>query len=216
MIFRHELVVFDLDGTLINSLPDISAAANKMLSKYGKSVHTVDEYKFFVGNGSKKLVERILPDFTEEQQAESLAIYKNLYQQNLVVNTAPYPGIRELLLVLKAKGIKIGVCTNKHYSAVNEILRKVFPEIEFDAVAGERTGIPKKPDPANVNNIINELGIDKSKAVYVGDSDVDMETGCRAGVMTVGVLWGYRPLENMIKAGGKIFINQPSALLDIL
>lgn len=216
MIFRHEIVIFDLDGTLINSLPDISAAANKMLSKYGKSAHTVDEYKFFVGNGSKKLVERILPDFTEEQQAEALAMYKDLYQQNLVVNTAPYPSIRELLLSLKAKGIKIGVCTNKHYSAVNEILRKVFPEIEFDAVAGERTGIPKKPDPANVNNIIKELGIDKSKAVYVGDSDVDMETGCRAGVMTVGVLWGYRPLENMIKSGGKIFINQPSALLDIL
>ncbi len=216
MIFRHKLVVFDLDGTLINSLPDISAAANKMLSQYGKSAHTVDEYKFFVGNGSKKLVERILPDFTEEQQAEALKIYKDLYQQKLVVNTAPYPGIRELLLSLKAEGIKIGVCTNKHYSAVNEILGKVFPEIEFDAVAGERTGIPKKPDPANVNNIIKELDIDKSKTVYVGDSDVDMETGYRAGVMTVGVLWGYRPLENMIKAGGKIFISQPSALLDIL
>lgn len=216
MIFRHELVVFDLDGTLINSLPDISAAANKMLSQFGKAGHAVDEYKFFVGNGSKKLVERILPDFTKEQQAEALTIYKDLYQQDLVVNTAPYPGIRELLLSLKAEGIKIGVCTNKHYSAVNEILKKVFPETEFDAVAGESAGVPKKPDPANVNNIIKELGIDKSKTVYVGDSDVDMETGCRAGVMTVGVLWGYRPLDNMIQAGGKIFINQPAALLDIL
>lgn len=216
MIFRHELVIFDLDGTLINSLPDISAAANKTLSKYGKSAHTVDEYAFFVGNGSKKLIERIMPDFTKEQQAEALKVYKDLYQQNLVVNTAPYPGIRDLLLSLKAEGIKIGVCTNKHFSAVDEILRKVFPGIEFDAVAGERTGIPKKPDPTNVNNIISELGIDKSKTVYAGDSDVDMETGFRAGVMTVGVLWGYRLLENMIKAGGKIFISQPSALLDIL
>lgn len=213
---HHKIVIFDLDGTLINSLPDISAAGNKMLQKYGKASHTIDEYKYFVGNGSKRLVERILPDFSEEQQAEALDIYKEFYQNDLVVNTTAYPGIPETLKSLKERGIKIAVCTNKHFSAVNEILGKVFPDIEFDAVAGERPGIPKKPDPTNVNNILQEIGIDKSDAVYVGDSDVDMETGCRVGVMTVGVLWGYRPLDNMVQGGGKIFISTPSALLDII
>ncbi len=213
---KHKIVIFDLDGTLINSLPDISAAGNKMLQKYGKASHTVEEYKYFVGNGSKRLVERILPDFSKEKQAEALDIYKEFYQNNLVVNTTAYPGISETLKTLKEHGIRIAVCTNKHFSAVNEILSKVFPDIEFDAVAGERPGIPKKPDPTNVNNILQEMGIDKSEAVYVGDSDVDMETGCRAGVMTVGVLWGYRPLDNMVQGGGRIFIHTPSALLDII
>ncbi|MDO4203295.1 MAG: HAD-IIIA family hydrolase [Selenomonadaceae bacterium] len=216
MINRHKLIVFDLDGTLINSLPDISAAANKMLAVYGRPAHSVEEYKYFVGNGSKKLVERILPDFSPEQQDEALDIYKDIYQNNLVVNTASYPGISDLLKALKAEGIKIAVCTNKHFSAVHEILGKVFPDIEFDAVAGERAGIPKKPDPANVKNIMSELGLDKAHTVYVGDSDVDMETGCRAGVMTIGVLWGYRPLENMIQNGGRIFISNPMSLLEIV
>lgn len=216
MEFRHKLVVFDLDGTLINSLPDISAAGNKMLAGYGRKPHTIEEYKYFVGNGSKKLVERILPDFSPAQQAEALDIYKDCYQNNLVVNTVPYPGIPELLKALKSKGIKIAVCTNKHFSAVHEILEKVFPDIEFDAVAGERPGIPKKPDPTNVNSILGELGTDKAQTVYVGDSDVDMETGIRAGVMTVGVLWGYRPVENLIQGGGRIFISNPLSLLDVL
>lgn len=216
MELRHELIVFDLDGTLINSLPDISAAANKTLAVYGKPPHIIEEYKYFVGNGSKKLIERILPDFTPEQQEEALNIYKEFYQKNLVVDTAPYPGITELLQALQEKGIKIAVCTNKHSTAVMEILGKVFPYIVFDMVAGEQPGIPKKPDPANVNNIIRELAIEKSKVIYVGDSDVDMETGSRAQVLTVGVLWGYRPVENMIQSGGKIFISHPLALLNII
>jgi phosphoglycolate phosphatase len=210
-----KLVVFDLDGTLINSLEDLADSANHVLIQHGFPTHPVDAYRYFVGDGVRKLIERILPE--EEQtdtrieqcKAEFVAYYK-IHMED---KTSVYPGITELLKVLKERGLKIAVATNKVHVAVAPLMAKYFPGIHFDSLIGQREGVPVKPAPQIMYDILKETGCQPSEALHVGDTATDMQLAHNAGVESVGVLWGYRPLEELQEAGADHIIRVPEELL---
>ena len=210
----YKAAVFDLDGTLINSLEDLADSGNEVLKKYGKPAQPVDAFRYFVGNGSKKLIERILPDMDEAGVEKALAEYKEIYAKNLLHKTKPYGGIVEMLGELKKRGIKIGVCTNKHMSAAEELLGHLFAEGTFDAYVGGRAGVPHKPDPANVFYVLEKLGVKPEETVYLGDTSVDMETAHNTGALAVGVTWGFRPKKELIESGAEILLDSPMELFE--
>ena len=213
-----KLVVFDLDGTLINSLEDLADSANWMLLQHGYPTHPVDAYRYFVGDGMRKLIERILPpeernDVRIEQcKAEFVAYYK-IHMED---KTSVYEGITDLLKALKARGLKIAVATNKVHVAVEPLMAKYFPGIQFDSLIGQREGIPVKPAPQIMFDILAQCGCEPSEAFHVGDTATDMQLAHNAGVTPVGVLWGYRPLEELQEAGAKHIIQHPADLLGII
>lgn len=189
------LAIFDLDGTLLNTIADLAAATNHALSKFGYPTHKIDEYRFFVGNGINKLFERALPE-GEKSQENILKIrsafipYYNIHNTDL---SRPYPGICELLAALQDAGMKLAVASNKYQEATSKLISQYFPDIRFTAVFGQREEIPAKPDPQVINEIIRLADVSKDETVYTGDSSVDMQTGKNARVTTVGVSWGFRP-----------------------
>jgi len=210
-----KLIVFDLDGTLINSLEDLADSANHVLIQHGFPTHPVDAYRYFVGDGVRKLIERILPEEErndariEQCKAEFVAYYK-IHMED---KTSVYPGITELLKVLKERGLKIAVATNKVHVAVAPLMAKYFPGIHFDSLIGQREGVPVKPAPQIMYDILKETGCQPSEALHVGDTATDMQLAYNAGVESVGVLWGYRPLEELQEAGADHIIRVPEELL---
>ena len=212
------LIVFDLDGTLINSLEDLADSANHVLIQHGFPTHPVDAYRYFVGDGVRKLIERILPteernDTQIEQCRQEFVDYYRIHMED---KTAVYGGITDLLKALKARGLKIAVATNKVHVAVEPLMAKYFPGIHFDSLIGQREGIPVKPAPQIMFDILKETGCQPSEALHVGDTATDMQLAHNAGVTPVGVLWGYRPLEELQKAGAKYIIQHPADLLEII
>lgn len=190
-----KLVIFDLDGTLLNTIADLAAATNYALQFYGYPTHDTDAYRFFVGNGINKLFERALPEKerTPEkiQEIRSQFIpYYNIHNADL---SRPYPGITEILETLQEKGLQIAVASNKYQEATAKLIHQFFPNIRFTAIFGQREGIPSKPDPYVIEEICRDAQIKKEDIVYVGDSCVDMQTGQNAKVTTIGVSWGFRP-----------------------
>ena len=212
------LIVFDLDGTLINSLEDLADSANHVLTQHGFPPHPVDAYRYFVGDGVRKLIERILPEEErtdariEQCRAEFVAYYK-IHMED---KTSVYPGIIELMKALKERGLKIAVATNKVHVAVAPLMAKYFPGIHFDSMIGQREGIPVKPHPQIMYDILKETGCQQSEALHVGDTATDMQLAHSAGVTPVGVLWGYRPLEELQEAGAKFIISRPEELLGLV
>lgn len=210
----YRAAVFDLDGTLLNTLADLADSGNELLASYGMAPHPEKAYRYFVGNGSRKLMERILPGRTPEQIDEALARYKAIYEKRLTVKTTPYTGILEMLSALRARGVRMAVCTNKHVSAAEVLIRKYFPADSFDAYEGDCPGVPRKPDPAHVRIVLDKMGVGPEEAVYLGDSGVDMQTAVNAGVLPVGVLWGFREKEELTENGAEILLSQPLELLE--
>lgn len=190
-----KLVIFDLDGTLLNTIADLAAATNQALQHYGYPTHEVEAYRFFVGNGINKLFERALPETerTEENILKIRSQFVPYYDTHNADLSRPYPGIPELLMTLQQKGIKIAVASNKYQAATRKLIAHYFPEINFVEVLGQREGIPAKPDPSIVNEIKIKAGVDEKEILYAGDSNVDMQTAHNAGVTAVGVAWGFRP-----------------------
>lgn len=190
-----KLVIFDLDGTLLNTIADLAASTNFALSHYGFPTHKEEEYKFFVGNGINKLFERALPEGQrdEENVMKIRSQFVPYYDAHNADLSKPYPGMNELLRELQEAGMKIAVASNKYQAAAVKLVKQFFPDIDFAAILGQRDGVPSKPDPTIVNEISGLSGIGKKDIVYIGDSCVDMETGKNAGVRTVGVSWGFRP-----------------------
>lgn len=190
-----KLVIFDLDGTLLNTIADLATATNVALEHYGLPTHKEDEYKFFVGNGINKLFERALPEDkrNEEYVMKIRSIFVPYYDAHNSDLSRPYQGINELLLDLQNAGIKIAVASNKYQAAAVKLVKEFFPDINFAEILGQRDGVPSKPNPTIVNEITEHTGISKKDTVYVGDSCVDMQTGKNADVTTVGVSWGFRP-----------------------
>ena len=214
---QYKAVIFDLDGTLVDSLADLSDSVNLMLESYGFPTHEVEKYRYFVGNGSKKLMERTLPRdkaASAEFVEEALVKYKAIYKDRLLEKTRPYNGVLELLAELKSRGIPLAVCTNKHNDAALTIVKILFAPGTFEEVLGDRPGFPKKPNPATPLEIASHLGVKPDEVAYLGDTSVDMETAVRAGFLPVGVLWGFRPEEELVKSGAKVLLKAPLELLE--
>lgn len=209
----YQAAIFDLDGTLLDTLEDLADSGNELLAAYGKPPHTVREYRYFVGNGWRKLLERILPEAEPEQIDEALVRYKAIYETCLTGKTKPYDGIPETLSALREKGVRLAVCTNKHISAAEVLLQKYFPAGLFDAVEGDCAGVPRKPDPTHVHILLEKLSASPEGTVYLGDSGVDMQTATNADVLPVGVLWGFREQDELLKHGAKILLSRPQELL---
>lgn len=210
---RYRAVVFDLDGTLADSLDDLAASGNELLASYDKPPHSSDEYRYLVGNGSRTLIERLLPEAEESVVEEALAKYKEIYARSLLRQTKPYPGILELLAELQKRQIPMAVCTNKHPSAADTVIRALFPANMFAAYVGDRPGAPRKPDPANLLYVLEKLGVPPEETAYLGDTSVDMQTAVRAGALPVGVLWGFRDKAELLASGAQVLLAHPKDLL---
>lgn len=213
-----KLVIFDLDGTLLNTIADLAAATNQALQHYGYPTHEVEAYRFFVGNGINKLFERALPETerTEENILKIRSRFVPYYDTHNADLSRPYPGIPELLRTLQQKGIKIAVASNKYQAATRKLIAHYFPEINFVEVLGQREGIPAKPDPCIVHDIIAKAGVKQEEALYVGDSNVDMQTAHNAGVTAVGVAWGFRPRTELEALHPAHIIENAKELLSFL
>ena len=212
------LIVFDLDGTLLNSLEDLADSANWVLEQHGFPTHPVDAYRYFVGDGVRKLIERILPqeERTEARIEQCRQEFVAYYKVHMEDKTSVYEGITELLVELKNRGLKIAVATNKVHIAVKPLMEKYFPEIRFDSMIGQREGVPVKPAPQIMYDILKETGCKPSETLHIGDTATDMQLAHNAGITPVGVLWGYRPLEELQKAGARYIIEHPLELLEIV
>ncbi|WP_294187012.1 HAD family hydrolase [uncultured Sphingobacterium sp.] len=213
-----KLIIFDLDGTLLDTLQDLGDSCNAVLQQYGYPTHPLVAYKKFVGNGVEKLIERALPEEARTPQTMPLvlAAFKSYYEQKPITHTKPYTGIIPLLQELKSLGYLISVASNKYHEAVIPLMAEYFPDISFDLVLGHRTGRPAKPDPDIVFDSIQTLGVSKQDCFYVGDSSVDMDTANNAGVTAIGVTWGFREESELRQHGAQHIIHHPQELLEIV
>jgi phosphoglycolate phosphatase len=213
-----KLVIFDLDGTLLNTIADLADSTNTALEKNGFPTHPVEAYRFFVGNGINKLFERALPE-DEKNEANILRIRKDFlayYSLHHSDKSTPYPGIPELLKELNRQNIQLAVASNKYDEATKELIPYYFPNIPFVAVFGQREGIAPKPDPTIVYDILAIAEIAKKDVLYVGDSGVDMQTAINAGVISCGVTWGFRPQTELEQFNPNFIVNNPKEILTIL
>ena len=212
---KYKAAIFDMDGTLINSLEDLADSVNEAMDHYGFAKHTLEEYRYFVGNGARKLIKRSIPkDKAQDEDfvSEVLDYYNGCYERHLTNKTKPYEGIIEFLQKLQALKIPLGVCTNKQQFAADEIVSAMFPAKMFDAVIGDSKGLPRKPDPTKVLKIAAQFKVEPNQVAYFGDTSVDMETAHNAGFLSVGVTWGFRPKSELIESGAEILINHPSEI----
>lgn len=213
-MFRY--VFFDLDGTLLNTLEDLANAANYALTRQGFKPFPVERYKYFVGNGIPKLIDRILPKGSDEDLHKMThALFSQYYGAHSEENTCPYNGIPELLDKLKAAGIKTAVITNKDDKYAGELIRKYFGN-KIDRVYGSLPGTPHKPDPYWVNTALENFGAQKEEVLYVGDSGVDIQTAKNAGLKSAGVLWGFRQEHELRENGADYICSSPSGIMDII
>ncbi len=211
-----KLAIFDLDGTLLNTIYDLGEAVNYALRKKGFTQHPIPAYNYMVGNGVRKLVERAQPDADKETIDELLALFTEYYDKNCMVDTKPYNGIPELLRELSARGVAIAVASNKYQSAATEIVTHFFPDIDFVSIQGQIPDRPTKPDPSIIFSILSEHPTPKSEVLYIGDSGVDMETARRACVESIGVSWGFRPVSELRDAYADHIVSTPAEILDYL
>ena len=204
-------MIFDLDGTLLDTIADLAAAVNFALRVYNYPEHDVNEYRFFVGDGIRKLVERALPEDarTSIHIDEVLGYFRQYYMRHCEDLTKPYAGIEELLSSLQGAGVMLAVASNKFQIGTESLVKRFFPNINFVAVLGQREGIPVKPDPQIIFDIVQVAGVTKEQTLYVGDSGVDMQTASAAGVDSVGVLWGFRTAEELLQNGAGSLVSTP-------
>ena len=194
-----KLAIFDLDGTLLNTIADLAHSTNHALNKLGYPTHEIEKYNFMVGNGVNKLFERALPE--GEKTEENIRRVRNEFVPHYDIHNAddsrPYPGIPELLSYLQSTGIQLAVASNKYQAATEKLVAHYFPQINFTAVFGQREGVNVKPDPIIVFDILQLANVEKEDVLYIGDSGVDMQTAANAGVTACGVTWGFRPKSEL-------------------
>lgn len=209
-------MIFDLDGTLLNTLGDLADAANAALRQHGYPGRSDEEVRAFLGNGIRSLMRRAVPEDADDDAAVAcLTDFRAYYDAHMMHRTAPYSGIPELLKALKTQGVKIGVLSNKYDKAAKALIAHYFPGL-VDLALGEREGVPRKPDPAAPNEMLQALGAERRTTLYVGDSNVDMQTAKNTGLFAVGVTWGFRDREVLIKSGANALIDRPAELLALL
>lgn len=214
----YNAVIFDLDGTLLNTLEDLADAVNYALKEFEKPLRTIEEIRQFVGNGIVKLVERSVPQETKEQEREEiLDVFRSYYGRHCQDKTAVYEGMIEVLQDLKQKGIRVAVVSNKADFAVQKLIPIYFSDLILMAKGeNEAAGVRKKPAPDMVQAVLQELGCTKEETVYVGDADVDLMTAKNAGLPFIGVSWGFRGRAFLEKLGAERIADEPKELLNFV
>ena len=215
---KHRAVVFDLDGTLLDTLRDLAESVNSVLSRSGFPEHSLEAYRQFVGDGVEELARRVLPEGHRDEATITriLAGVREEYRQRWPNHTRPYEGIPELLDALTARRIKKAIVTNKPDDSTRIMVARLLPRWEFDVIVGATAGLPRKPDPKGAIEAARRLHLSPGAILYVGDSDIDMKTANAAGMYAVGVLWGFRPADELIRNGAKVLISKPLELLELL
>ena len=209
-------VIFDLDGTLLNTLGDLRAATNHALEVRGLPPHSMEEIRQFIGNGIRLLICRAMPEGTPEAEIDAaLDDFKAYYATHIHDRTVPYDGIPQLLTALRKRGIQVAVLSNKIDSASQQLIEYFFPG-KTDVVFGEHVGVPRKPDPTSCRMVMQQLGVQPEQVLYVGDSGTDMQTAKNAGLYAVGVTWGFRSKEVLLKYGADVLVHRPEQILQIL
>jgi phosphoglycolate phosphatase len=215
---KYKAIVFDLDGTLLNTLSDIGNAVNRVLSGHHFPIHPIDSYRYFVGDGVKTLLIRALP---ADQQSEPLiqicmAEFNREYARSWKNETTLYPGVSEMLDRLHSLGLKLAVLSNKPQEFTQYCVDGFLSKWKFEAVSGSHASLPYKPDPTGALAIAGRMGISPASFLYLGDTGVDMQTACAAGMYPVGALWGFRSSTELSAAGAKALVNHPSEVAGIL
>lgn len=211
---KYEAVIFDLDGTLTDTLTDLRNSVNFALGQFGFSERSAEEIRSFVGNGVKRLVFLSVPENTPDEIAEEcLSVFKEHYAANSLVETKPYDGITDVLAFLKENKIKTAVVTNKMHSAAESIVDFFFDGL-IDVTVGQIDGVAQKPQPDGIYKALDLLGVSKEKAVYVGDSEVDCITAVNAGIPCIGVTWGFRDRDVLIENGADYIADNPSQIIE--
>lgn len=203
--------IFDLDGTLVNTIDDLAQACRLLLKKYNFTADwSVEDYKSFVGNGAKKLVQRAFNNtLSDDELDKRYQEFKIIYNEIKLNNAHAYDGIKEQLDILKSKGIKLCVVTNKPDEAAKGMVEHIFSKGYFDVIVGATDGVPTKPNPTTTKQALKTVGCSPKDAIYFGDSDVDIKTAKNAGIEAVGVTWGYRSFENLFSQNPSIIIDEP-------
>lgn len=213
-------VIFDLDGTLLDTLQDLADSGNAVLKARGFPIHAKEDYRTFIGNGMLNLVRDIFPEGHRpaegEETEEMLREYRAAYARNWRNTTVVFTGIAELLDELKARRVPIGVLSNKAHDFTVKCVDAFLADWSWDVVLGARDGIERKPDPTGAFEAASLLGVSPEDCFFVGDSDVDIHTARNAGMRAIGVSWGFRPVEELLEAGAEAIINAPGDLLELL
>ncbi|HVI40143.1 MAG TPA: HAD family hydrolase [Anaerovoracaceae bacterium] len=213
---KYDTVLFDLDGTLLDTLDDLTDSINAVMQKEGYQLRTKEEIREYIGDGVKMLMERSLPQGTPENEIlRCLTMFREIYQKNMLHRTKPYEEIPSMLKRLKEMEMKVGVVSNKPDEATGEMCRMFFNR-NVDAAVGDNQERKKKPEPDNVYEVLKQLGSNRDKTLYVGDSNVDVRTAKNAGLDCVGVTWGYRSRETLIEEGADHIIDEPNQLITLI
>ena len=213
---KYKGVIFDLDGTILNTIYDLGNSVNETLEKYGQPLHSYEDYKKKIGKGFKDLIKRSFSDMTVEIVLEqALKDFLKIYDRSYMNDTRPYDGICEVLRTLLMNGIKIGVNSNKRDDYTNKLVKKFFPDIKFSGVFGERDNVPKKPAPDAALEISELMNLKPDEILYIGDSKTDILTGRNAGMPSAGVLWGFRNREEFEENNADYIISTPYEILEL-
>ncbi len=213
----YKAVIFDLDGTLVDTLYDLADAVNEGLRQAGLPAHDIDEYKYFVGNGRDKLVQRAMGEYYDEAKADIVRdTFDSYYAEHCNDNVSAYDGCAEMLSKLSVLGIKTGVLSNKPDEFVDRILSNVYPDHSFTAAWGKRAQYPTKPNPTALIALMDELGVAAEDCLYIGDSDVDVYTARNAGIDMLGVEWGFRGAEELLDAGADKVVSSAAEILEYI
>jgi phosphoglycolate phosphatase len=204
--------IFDLDGTLADTLQDLADATNWALEQLDQPTHPLEKYRYMVGSGRTELMSRALPAEREDLLDESIRLMSEYYGRHCFDTTKLYPGIVELLRKLQADGLKVAVLSNKPHEFVVQTLERLFPDFKFDAQYGDREDVPRKPDPTGVLRIAKEFDIEPKDIAYVGDTSIDMDTANGAGMFAIGVSWGFRDRQELIDHGAKVIVDTAEEL----
>jgi phosphoglycolate phosphatase len=213
----YRAVIFDLDGTLLNTLDDLANSLNRVLVQYGFPPHQTDAYRYFVGDGALELVNRALP---EEKRigsiiSQCLEAFRTDYRENWNIKTSPYEGVTEMLDALKTRKIKMSILSNKPHEHTKRCVAELLSQWDFEIILGQRNGIPRKPDPIGALEVAEHVSVSPSQFLYLGDTDVDMKTSVTAGMFPVGALWGFRTAEELQESGARALISHPLEILPL-
>ena len=215
---KCKAIIFDLDGTLLDTLDDLADANNQALSELGFPTHPVEDYKYHIGNGVRLLLERTLPENARDDATveKGMAMMKQAYEKCWDNKTRPYAGVPELLDELARRGVRMAILSNKPHAYTRMIVDKLLANWQFEEVWGVSDTVPPKPDISGALSLAEKMGVTPANFLYLGDTGTDMETATAAGMFAIGVLWGFRTADELNRNGAKVLLSQPAELLALL